>query len=286
VLGPLPSLLTRSAPALLLSRSMAVGKNKRLSKGKKGKGKKIVDPFTKKEWYDIKAPSNFTVRSCGKTPVTRTTGTRIASEMLKGRVFELNLADLNKDEDHAYRKFQLQCEEVQGRYCLTQFYGMDFTTDKLRSLVRKWQTLIEAFVDVKTLDGYVLRLFCIGFTAKRKNQLKKTCYANSSQVKLIRKKMRDIMIAQASSCELQELVNKFIPEVIGKEIEKACHGVYPLQNVHIRKVKTLKKPKFDLTKLLEIHGDGGLAPVTDDKGEAVTVADLGEGAEAKEVVGS
>merc|ERR1712005_97964 len=112
---------------------------------------------------------------------------------------------------------------------------------------------IEAHVDVKTADGYVLRLFCIGFTKKRQNQLKKTCYANSSQQKLIRKKMRDIMTAQATSCELQELVNKFIPEVIGKEIEKACHGVYPLQNVHIRKVKMLKKPKFDLTKLLEIR---------------------------------
>lgn len=245
-----------------------------------------VDPFTKKEWYDIKAPSNFTVRSCGKTPVTRTTGTKIASEQLKGRVFEVNLADLNKDEDHHFRKFRLQCEEVQGRYCLTQFYGMDFTTDKLRSLVRKWQSLIEAFVDVKTADGYVLRLFCIGFTKKRQNQLKKTCYANSSQCKLIRKKMRDIMTAQATSCELQELVNKFIPEVIGKEIEKACHGVYPLQNVHIRKVKMLKKPKFDLTKLLDIHGDNGLAPVGGDKGEEVKVADLGEGAEQKEVIGA
>jgi len=267
---------------------MAVGKNKRLSKGKKGKGKKVLDPFTKKEWYDIKAPSNFKVRACGKTPVTRTTGTKIASEMLKGRVFELNLADLNAKEEDAYRKMFLQCEEVQGRFCLTQFYGMDFTTDKLRSMVRKWQTMVEAQTDVKTADGYVMRLFCIGFTKKRPNQLKKTAYANSSQVKVIRKKMREICQREANSCELQVLVNKFIPELIGKEIEKACQTTYPLQNVHIRKVKMLKKPKFDLTKLLEIHGDGGLAPVSsgDDTGESVKVADLGEGAEQKEVVGA
>ena len=211
------------------------------------------------------------MRSCGKTPVTRTTGTKIASEMLKGRVFEICLADLNKDEDQAYRKIFLQCEEVQGHYCLTQFYGMNFTTDKLRSMVRKWQSLIEAWVDVKTTDGYVMRLFCIGFTKKRQNQLKKTCYANSSQQKLIRKKMRDIMVRESTSCELKELVNKFIPEVIGKEIEKACHGIYPLQNVAIRKVKMLKKPKFDITKLLEAHGDSGNAAV--DKGTTVKTAD-------------
>merc|ERR1719152_971922 len=154
----------------------------------------------------------------------------------------------------------------------SQFYGMSLTTDKLRSMVRKWQSLIEAFVDVKTTDGYVLRLFCIGFTKKRQNQLKKTCYANSSQQKLIRKKMRDIMTGEASSASLSELVNKFIPEVIGKEIEKACHGVYPMQNVHIRKVKMLKKPKFDITKLLEAHGDSNAPPApTEDAGEKVKV---------------
>jgi small subunit ribosomal protein S3Ae len=41
----------------------------------------------------------------------------------------------------------------------------------------------------------------------------------------------------------------------GKEVEKACQGIYPLQNVYVRKVKVLRAPKFDLTKLMEVHGD-------------------------------
>lgn len=107
--------------------------------------------------------------------------TEIASEGLKGRVFEISLADLQNDEI-AFRKFRLIAEEVQGRNVLTNFHGMDLTTDKLRSMVKKWQTLIEANVDVKTTDGYLLRMFCIGFTKKWATQVKKTCYAQHAQV--------------------------------------------------------------------------------------------------------
>ncbi|CAG8534247.1 19204_t:CDS:2 [Racocetra fulgida] len=171
-----------------------------------------------------------------------------ANDALKGRVFEVSLADLNKDEEQAFRKIKLRVDEVQGKNLLTNFHGMDFTSDKLRSLVRKWQSLIEAHVDVKTTDGYLLRLFAIAFTRRRPNQVSKTTYAQSSQIRQIRKKMFDIMTQQATSVDLKELVLKFVPESIGRDIEKACQGIYPLQNI-------LKSPKFDVQKLLDLHGD-------------------------------
>merc|ERR1712072_1665037 len=229
--------------------NMAVGKNKRLTKGKKGSKKKIIDPFASKDWYDIKAPSMFSAPVCGKTLVSRSKGTKLSGDALKGRVLEMSLGDLNKNEDDAYRKIRLRVEDVAGKQVLCNFWGMDFTTDKLRSLVRKWQSLIEASVDVKTVDGYVLRCFCIGFTKKRPFQIRKTSYAQSAQIRAIRKKMTDIMTKEVSRCELM----------------KAVEGIYPLQNVFIRKVKILKAPKFDAAKLVEIHS----GPTGDDVGAKI-----------------
>jgi len=233
---------------------MAVGKNKKLGKKRKGGARKAQDPFARKEWYDVKAPINFVNRALGKTVATKTTGQRQARDSLLGRVFEASLGDLKpQGEEEAFRKFRFRVEEVQGSQCLTNFYGMDLTTDKLRSLVKKWHTLIETHVDVKTTDGYGLRLFAIAFTKRRPNQLRKTSYAQTAQIKQIRKKMVEI-IQRESACDLNDLVNKFVSEVIGREIEKSTQGIYPLQHVMIRKVKMLRSPKTDVGKLLELHG--------------------------------
>ncbi|KAJ2081120.1 ribosomal 40S subunit protein S1B [Coemansia sp. RSA 988] len=249
---------------------MAIGKNKRLSKGKKGLKKKIIDPFSRKEWYEIRAPTVFETRIVGKTLVNRSQGTKNAVDYLKNRVVEVSLGDLNKDEEQAFRKFKLRVDEVAGRNCLTSFHSMSITTDKLRSLVKKWQSMIEAHVDVKTTDGYILRLFAVAFTKRHVGQTKSTTYAQSSQVRAIRKKMTDIMTNEVSSSTMREVIQKFIPESIGREIEKACHVIYPIQNVLIKKCKVVKFPKVDAQKLLESHGS------LEDTGSKVVKTDFKE----------
>lgn len=236
---------------------MAIGKSKKQYK-KKG-AKKKTDPFLRKEWYDLKAPAPFTRRTFGKTAVTKTTGTKIASEQLKGRVVESSLADLNdKSEQLAWRKVKLCIEEVQGKSCLTNFHALDITRDKLCSYLRKWHTLIDVQTEIKSADGYILRVFLTAFTGKVPGQIRKCSYAQHAQVKQIRKRIIEVVNKLTKDSNLSDIVSKLTTEAVPEEAKKVCQFIYPLSHVVIRKVKTLKKPKFDVAKLNELYKE---APV-------------------------
>jgi small subunit ribosomal protein S3Ae len=133
---------------------------------------------------------------------------------------------------------------------------MDITRDKAQSMMKKWHTTIETFVQAKTNDGYILRVFAICFTKKTSKQVKATCYAKASHQKLIRKKMSEIMTSTINKNSLKDLIKIFIKEEIGQQIQKECSKIFPLEdNCLVRKVKIIKKPKFDLTKLMELYKD-------------------------------
>jgi len=234
---------------------MTAGKNPRSFK-KKGAKKKLQHPFIKKEWYNILAPG-FDKRCVTLSPCNKTAGQKQASDHMKGRVFNISLADCNHGvETQAWRQLKFQVDEVKGFDCYTSFYGMDISRDKSCSMIKKWHSLIEASVQAKTTDGYIMRLFAIAFTKRTKKQVKATCYAKSSHKKLIVKKMMEIMQATVQKSSLKELVKVFLKEEIGKQIQSECSKIFPLQdNCMIRKAKILKKPKFDLTKLMEQYKD-------------------------------
>uniref|UniRef100_A0A7E4WCW7 Small ribosomal subunit protein eS1 n=1 Tax=Panagrellus redivivus TaxID=6233 RepID=A0A7E4WCW7_PANRE len=251
---------------------MAVGKSKKMVK--KGNKKKVIDPFLRKEWYDVKAPSIFTTRQIGKTLVNRTQGTRIASDFLKGRVYEVSLGDLNTTTDADFKKFRLVCEDVQGRECLTNFHSMSFTHDKMCSIVRKWHTLIEGSTAVRTTDGYLLRVFCVAFTKRDKHQIKKAAYAQSSKVRAIRARMDSVIKKEVSGGDLKGFIKKIIAGSIELDIQKRTKWLHPLENVYINKIKVLKKPKFEHGRLLDLHSEVNV--VVNESGAVVSRPDAYE----------
>lgn len=96
----------------------------------------------------------------------------MASDGLKGRVFAVSLADLNKDEDRAYRTMKFVVEDVQGKNCLTNFHGMTFTSDKVKGLIKKWQSLIEGLFFLFFFFFYFSYLFdtCSDHLSQRRSQ--------------------------------------------------------------------------------------------------------------------
>jgi len=202
----------------------------------------------------VRVPSNFDVAAPTLTPCNKAAGQKIPADSLRGRVFEISLGDLNQNaSEQAWRKVKVQCEEVKGFDCFTNYHGLDITRDKLCTLVKKWHSTIEAFAQAKTNDGYQVRMFSIAFTRRQKRQVKATCYAKNSQQKLIRQKMMEIMVTECQKSSLKDLFKNFLSDTIVKQITKECSKVFPLENVMIKKVKVLKKPKFDLTKLMELY---------------------------------
>jgi len=264
---------------------MAMGKNKKLSK--KGNKKKTQDVFLKKVWYDVKAPSYFNGKrngKCGKTVVTKTQGLKVETDELKGRVAEFNLADLKDDGDgpkteDGHKKIKLEVQDISGKNCLTEFHGMSLTRDKMCNLAKKKYTLIDTWTDCKTADGYVARLFCLAVTKEAKDklgqhttQVKQFTYAQSSQIRKIRKKITQTLQAEVGAGALKDMVSSLVVDKYESKIRDATNRIYPLDPIHIYKVKLVKKPKLDVTKLWEIHGN------QEDEGVAATGTVEEEGA--------
>ena len=243
---------------------MSLGKNKKnFSKGRKGAKKKVGERFTKKEWWNIKAPGMFMKRMFTYSPVNQTVGKKLASDSMKGRVFEANLGDLNVGYEFN-KKIKLIVEDADGKskLALTNFYGLECTRDYLCSLIRKWHTLIDLFVDCKTSDGFLMRFFVVAFTSKYNyTQKKATCYANRSQVRQMRAIMTKIITRVCKSSTLKDLVGQVLGNELPEEMMQKCKHIFPLENVTIRKVKSIKRPRVDMAQLNAMQSDAKPAGV-------------------------
>lgn len=241
---------------------MAIGKNKRLAK--KGKGrKKKADAFEKKEWFRLKMPNiqGIKVPYYGWTPANRTAQGIHSSERLYNRVCTIRVGDLDENPKadapeilSTATNIKLRIAKTENQEVYLDFHGLQLTRDKQCSLIRKWVTLVDAYSDIKTTDGFVFRVFAVVLTKKQDQQCKKTAYAQGSQVKRIRAKMQQIMMTCLGDKSTKEFVGKLLIDKCGDQFKKELQSIFPVRDCSIRKVKLIKRPaKEDLHRIAELH---------------------------------
>merc|ERR1719220_920473 len=117
-------------------------------------------------------------------------------------------------------------------------------------MVKKWHTMINVHVDVKPPTTTTLE-FSFAFT--------------------IRQKMVETINQEVQNGDIRALVTKLLPDSIAKDIEKKVSPIYPVHDCYVSKVKVIKKPKLDISRLMELHGEAGVKPNA--KGEVVARGD-------------
>jgi len=242
---------------------MAIGKNKRLSKkGKAGKKKK-ADSFEKKQWFRLKMPkiSGIKVNNYGWIPANKTAQGVDVTDRLYDRVCTIRCGDLEEKPQpdsqeglNTTTNLKLRIAKTEKDECWLDFHGMELTRDKTCSLLKKWVTLIEASVDIKTVDGFVFRIFGMALTKKQDGQCKKTAYAKTSQIKRIRQRMQEIMQNELAEKGTKEFVSRILVNKCGDAFKKELGFIFPIKDACIRKVKLIKRPgKEDFRRIKELH---------------------------------
>lgn len=233
---------------------MAKGKNKQALK--KGKGGRKVEKhaFLKKEWYTLMSPPNVSKNTTplGWTPANKTIGKKIGSNNVLGRVCECTLPDLNPEsKEEVWRKIKMQVETVQGMNCYSSFYGLDCTRERVFSLLGKGQSLLDFWVDVKTTDKYILRVFVIACTKRQYNQKSKNCYAKSSQIRAMRVRVCKLLTNIAAKKTATGLAQEILTDSITKTLVNQMKKIFPIRVALVTKVKVLKKPSINGKELID-----------------------------------
>ena len=188
--------------------------------------KKSKDKWKAKEWYNIHAPRMFNETVVGETPAAD-------PELLIGRQVEVTVQELNDDFSKMHIKVIFSINAVDGHEAKTEFIGHSLTSEYVRRLTRRKKTKTDHVVDVKTADGYVLRIKTMSIADRR---------IQASQEDAMRGKIKEFLVAYGAQHKLAEIIKDIvITGDLAKETAKACHVIVPIKRIEIRKTEVLRK---------------------------------------------
>ena len=184
------------------------------------------DPWALKKWFSVHAPSYLGGVFIAEVPAAE-------SQKLLMRTLEVSLYDLTKDISHLPIKLKFQIHKVDGLQAFTRFKGLELTRDYLRSLVRKGTSKVAAVAEVKTRDGWVMRVTILAVTTHR---------IGTAQKSAMRKRMIETLMKKASEMDIGQFLKEALEGVMAADLFVAGKKIAPLRKVELAKIKVLRYP--------------------------------------------
>lgn len=193
--------------------------------------KKLKDKWKAKQWYTIVAPEMFNRAQIGETLSDE-------PQKLIGRNVEVTLQDLTGDFRMMHVKLRFKIVDHSSSEAFTRFIGHDLTSDYIRRQTRRKRTKMEGVFDVKTKDGFSVRIKPMAISDKR---------IQSSVQYVLRRRMKDIVEEAGANHTFPELIKYILTTERDKslvsKILMGCRIIYPLKRVDIRRVEVLEYPE-------------------------------------------
>ena len=187
--------------------------------------RRVRDKWRSKDWYTIYCPPYFGGAVIGTTPSDDPT-------KLISRVIETTLYDLTGDFSQQHIKLNFQILEVNEKRLETIFKGHEYSSDYLRSLVRRGSTRVDLIYDLTTQDDYRIRASFVAFSVVR---------IKTSHITGIRVLASQILEEKAKTLNFDQFVQEAVLGKIASDIYNGAKKITPLRHVGIRKTCFISK---------------------------------------------
>src|SRR5437667_9701380 len=121
--------------------------------------KKVRDKWRVKEWYSVFTPSYFGEQNVANIPCED-------PKKLVGRVVETTLYDITNDSSHQSTKLYFLVVSVAGDCADTILMSHEYSTDYLRSLIRRGRTRSDGKFSTKTIYKYQPRIYTVAYSQR------------------------------------------------------------------------------------------------------------------------
>jgi small subunit ribosomal protein S3Ae len=187
--------------------------------------KKVAERKWKgKDWFNISAPDWLGCTKIAESPATD-------SKSIAGRVFEIPVSELTKDQSKYYMRLKLRAEKPQEMEVATRFHSFFCVNEYVMRMARKGVGKVPIFVDVETKDKWKLQVSIVAILNRRSNtEIKKKVRVFASK----------IMETKANDLNHGDFVKAAMAGVFQMKVKKGGSKIYPIRFAEVIKIETLK----------------------------------------------